>query len=168
MNKLLQHVKKLTIMSKREDSMFELDNVPDNIADFNLKIKGPEHTPYQGAKFLINICIKNPDSYPKDVPDVKFVTKIFHPNIHSESGTICLDILKNQWAGHLMTLENIIQNIYSLMQTPNPNDPYNVVITGIYKKSYNEYLRTIVACTKEYGEKYSNYLSEKEIEELCK
>ena len=28
---------------------------------------------------------------------VKFVTKIWHPNISSVTGAVCLDILKDQW-----------------------------------------------------------------------
>ena len=28
---------------------------------------------------------------------VKFVSKIWHPNISSVTGAICLDILKEQW-----------------------------------------------------------------------
>jgi len=31
------------------------------------------------------------------VVKVKFVTKIWHPNISSVTGAICLDILKDQW-----------------------------------------------------------------------
>ena len=28
---------------------------------------------------------------------IKFTTKIWHPNISSVTGAICLDILKDQW-----------------------------------------------------------------------
>ena len=28
---------------------------------------------------------------------MKFDTKIWHPNISSQTGAICLDILKNEW-----------------------------------------------------------------------
>lgn len=35
---------------------------------------------------------------------VQFVTKIWHPNISSVTGAICLDILKDQWFVNLNTL----------------------------------------------------------------
>jgi hypothetical protein len=31
-------------------------------------------------------------------PQMKFITRVWHPNISSESGAICLDILKNEWS----------------------------------------------------------------------
>lgn len=171
MSKLLNmHVKKLMITSKKEKDMFVIDNNIDNFADFNIKIKGPRATPYQGALFVINIHINNPLNYPKDIPSVKFITQIKHPNINLNDGTICLDILKNQWNGNTMELIDIIKNIYYLLQCPNPDDPYNVDIVNILKKNYKTYLEEIVSHTKKFGEldKNSSFLSNSEIENLTK
>ena len=36
------------------------------------------------------------DTYPQEPPKVKFLTKMFHPNIYAD-GNICLDILGKAW-----------------------------------------------------------------------
>lgn len=51
-------------------------------------IKGSEGTPYEGGVFHINIEI--PKQYPFEPPKMKFDTKIWHPNISSQTGAICL------------------------------------------------------------------------------
>lgn len=52
-------------------------------------------TPYEGGIFIVDIQI--PPDYPFKPPKMKFDTKIWHPNISSQTGAICLDILKNEW-----------------------------------------------------------------------
>ena len=59
-------------------------------------IDGPSDTPYFGGKFTIDIII--PNNYPYHPPTMKFDTKIWHPNMSSQTGAICLDILKNEWS----------------------------------------------------------------------
>jgi len=48
-----------------------------------------------GGRFRLDILI--PPTYPFSPPKVKFLTKIWHPNVSSQTGMICLDILKDQW-----------------------------------------------------------------------
>lgn len=36
--------------------------------------------------------------YPMAPPSIRFVTKVFHPNVNFDSGEICLDILKREWS----------------------------------------------------------------------
>lgn len=40
-----------------------------------------------------------PDDYPMTPPKIRFLTKIYHPNI-DKLGRICLDVLKGEWMHH--------------------------------------------------------------------
>lgn len=51
-------------------------------------ITGPEGTPYAGGVFEVDIDI--PKQYPFEPPKMKFSTKIWHPNVSSQTGAICL------------------------------------------------------------------------------
>jgi ubiquitin-conjugating enzyme (huntingtin interacting protein 2) len=51
-------------------------------------IQGPTGTPYEGGVWEISIDI--PKQYPFEPPKMKFITKIWHPNISSQTGAICL------------------------------------------------------------------------------
>lgn len=51
-------------------------------------IQGPEGTVYEGGVFEISIEL--PKSYPFEPPKMRYITKIWHPNISSQTGAICL------------------------------------------------------------------------------
>jgi ubiquitin-protein ligase len=44
------------------------------------------------------VDIQLDDQYPFVPPKMRFVTRVWHPNVSSASGAICLDILKDQWS----------------------------------------------------------------------
>ena len=61
---------------------------PDNPRVLKGTINGPSGTPYEGGVFTIHIDV--PKQYPFEPPKMKFDTKIWHPNISSQTGAICL------------------------------------------------------------------------------
>lgn len=101
----------------------------DNIYSWTATIMGPTETVYEGGLFYLNI--EFPQNYPYKPPKVRFITKIYHPNINS-SGGICLDILKDQWSP-VLTVSKVLLSICSLLTDPNPDDPLVLSIAEQYK-----------------------------------
>lgn len=112
------------------------------------EITGPPDTPYEGGKFKLDVVI--PETYPFNPPKVKFVTKIWHPNISSVTGAICLDILKDQWAA-AMTLRTVLLSIQALLASPEPDDPQDAVVAQQYKEKPAEFVKTAKHWTATYA-----------------
>ena len=85
-------------------------------ATWIVKLNGPNDTPYERGRFKLEIRFSN--MYPWEPPTVRFLTKIFHPNIWS-TGDICMDILKSEWSP-AVTPDKLLLSIQSLMAAPNP------------------------------------------------
>lgn len=84
-----------------------------------------------------------PDSYPFQPVKMKFITKVYHPNISSASGAICLDILKDAWSP-VLTLKSTLISLQSLLCSPEPNDPQDAEVAKHYmtsKASFEETAR---------------------------
>ncbi|BBH06379.1 ubiquitin-conjugating enzyme 28, partial [Prunus dulcis] len=110
-------------------------------------IMGPPDSPYAGGVFLVTIHF--PPDYPFKPPKVAFRTKVFHPNINS-NGSICLDILKEQWSPAL-TISKVLLSICSLLTDPNPDDPLVPEIAHMYKTDRAKYESTARSWTQKYA-----------------
>jgi len=110
-------------------------------------IMGPQDSPYQGGVFFI--AIHFPPDYPFKPPKVNFQTKVYHPNVNSQ-GSICLDILKEQWSPAL-TISKVLLSICSLLTDPNPDDPLVPEIAHIYKTDRQRYEETAREWTRKYA-----------------
>ena len=92
---------------------------------------GPEGSPYHGGIFFLKI--EFPVDYPFKPPRIQFSTPIYHCNINA-NGSICLDILKDQWSPAL-TISKVLLSICSLMDDPNPNDPLVPEIADLLRRN---------------------------------
>jgi len=81
-----------------------------------------------------------PEAYPFQPVKMKFLTKVYHPNVSSASGAICLDILKDAWSP-VLTLKSTLISLQSLLCSPEPNDPQDAEVANHYmtsKQSFND------------------------------
>ncbi|KAF5314978.1 hypothetical protein D9619_007555 [Psilocybe cf. subviscida] len=117
---------------------------------FHLKgsFPGPEDTPYQGGNFEVDIVI--PESYPFQPVKMKFITKVYHPNVSSASGAICLDILKDAWSP-VLTLKSTLISLQSLLCSPEPNDPQDAEVAKHYMTSKASFEETATYWTQIYA-----------------
>ncbi|KAI5674814.1 hypothetical protein M9H77_15178 [Catharanthus roseus] len=121
-------------------------------------IPGPLGTPYEGGVFNIDITL--PDGYPFEPPKMRFVTKVWHPNISSQSGAICLDILKDQWSPAL-TLKTALLSVQALLSAPEPDDPQDAVVAQQYLKDYQTFVGTARYWTEAFAKASSLGIDEK-------
>ncbi|PQE26504.1 ubiquitin-conjugating enzyme protein [Rutstroemia sp. NJR-2017a BBW] len=110
-------------------------------------IMGPSDSPYAGGVFFLKIHF--PTDYPFKPPKVNFTTRIYHPNINS-NGSICLDILRDQWSPAL-TISKVLLSICSMLTDPNPDDPLVPEIAHVYKTDRARYEATAREWTRKFG-----------------
>lgn len=99
-----------------------------NLYEWEATIIGPTNSPYAGGVF--NLRISFTLKYPFKPPRVKFINKIFHPNIDT-NGNICLDILNVNWSP-VISVTKLLLSISSLLTDPNPNDPLSREAANLY------------------------------------
>ncbi|XP_063257869.1 ubiquitin-conjugating enzyme E2 K isoform X1 [Prinia subflava] len=150
---------------KTSKNQIKVDLVDENFTELRGEIAGPPDTPYEGGRYQLEIKI--PETYPFNPPKVRFITKIWHPNISSVTGAICLDILKDQWAA-AMTLRTVLLSLQALLAAAEPDDPQDAVVANQYKQNPEMFKQTARLWAHVYaGAPVSSPEYTKKIENLC-
>eukprot|EP00753_Platysulcus_tardus_P007305 PLAT15058.1.p3 GENE.PLAT15058.1~~PLAT15058.1.p3 ORF type:complete len:177 (+),score=67.69 PLAT15058.1:49-531(+) len=119
----------------------------DNLRYFNAIISGPVDSPYQDGIFKLELFL--PLEYPMVPPKVRFLTKIYHPNI-DKLGRICLDILKDKWSPALQ-IRAVLLSIQALLSAPNPDDPLANDVADHWKADEEDAIRVAREWTERYA-----------------
>jgi ubiquitin-conjugating enzyme E2 D/E len=101
-------------------------------------IEGPPDTAYAGGKF--NLEFTFPEDYPFTPPQVKMITKCFHPNIFDTH--VCVDILKTAWSPALGVTQ-VLLSLSSLLSDPNPASALNGEAAQLFVKNRKAYDATV-------------------------
>ena len=102
-----------------------------DLMKWDAAIAGPEDTPWEGGLYRLTLLFA--EEYPHKAPEVRFVTKMFHPNIYAD-GRLCLDILKTMWSP-VYDVGTLLVSIRSLLGDPNPDSPANPEAAAMYREN---------------------------------
>ena len=150
---------------------FRVSASEDNLFVWDVAIFGPPQTLYEGGYFKASM--KFPNDYPYSPPTMRFLTKVWHPNVY-ENGDLCISILHppvdDPQSGELpserwnptQSVRTILLSVISLLNEPNTSSPANVDASVMFRrwkdskgadKEYENIVRKQVLGTKADAEK---------------
>ncbi|KAH8513408.1 hypothetical protein H0E87_006612 [Populus deltoides] len=130
-------------------SDYKVEMINDGMQEFHVEFNGPKESLYQGGVWKIRVEL--PDAYPYKPPSIGFINKIYHPNVDEMSGSVCLDVINQNWSP-MFDLVNVFEVFLpQLLLYPNALDPLNGEAAALMMRDGTAYDQRV----KEYCEKYA-------------
>jgi ubiquitin-conjugating enzyme (huntingtin interacting protein 2) len=156
-NRLRRIAKELADIQSDVDSkiLAEAADGGSDLSHLHASFPGPPDTPYEGGTYVVDIKI--PQEYPFRPPQMFFKTKLWHPNVSSQTvrvaivicnihfanvskGAICLDTLGTAWSP-VLTIKSALLSLQSLLSTPEPKDPQDAEVASMLMKNPEQFQR---------------------------
>jgi len=107
----------------------------ENYFEWEAAITGPQDSFFEDGVFIARLTF--PQDYPLNPPKMRFISKIFHPNIYPD-GRVCISILhapgddplgyetsSERWSP-VQSVEKVLLSVMSMLAEPNCESPANV------------------------------------------
>ena len=120
----------------------------DDPFEWQAAMMGPSSSPYEGGVFFLKV--RFPVDYPASPPQVKFVTRIYHPNVDLE-GSIALDVLQDNWSPAL-TVSKLLLSLVSLLVEPAPERALMRDVADQYVRDRAGYFKIARTWTERYAQ----------------
>ncbi|KAI9148088.1 Ubiquitin-conjugating enzyme [Paramyrothecium foliicola] len=109
-------------------------SLPSNasIHTWHITLTPDASSPYSPGRYGIILTL--PTDYPFKPPIVKFVTRLYHPNVSNDSlGGICLALLKPDVWKPSTKIASVLEALRNLLLEPQPDDPLEDRIAEEYR-----------------------------------
>mmetsp|Transcript_8290 Transcript_8290/g.25927 ORF Transcript_8290/g.25927 Transcript_8290/m.25927 type:complete len:151 (-) Transcript_8290:55-507(-) len=113
---------------------------PETPTEITAQLEGAAGSPYEGGTWTIEL--KFAAEYPFKAPNVLFKTKIMHPNVKTDTGEICPDVLFGTWSPTL-NIKHIFVTLQELMQKPIVDTPLEADLAMMYTQDKAKYEKTV-------------------------
>ena len=115
--------------------------------------QGPEGSPYEG--YAVKVLLTFPSTYPFKPPRIKFATKLYHPNVNDDDGSVCDEAFHldaKSW-GPTLDAGHIIRVIYGALGMPNDESPINAEAGRMFRDNKELWKKTAKSTLEKYGAK---------------
>jgi ubiquitin-protein ligase len=91
---------------------------------------GPVHSAWQHITLQLRVVF--PSDYPSSPPRITFDTRVFHPNVSLEDGSICASVLKPGGWSPAYRLHALLVALQSLLDAPNAESPLHAQAAKLF------------------------------------
>lgn len=124
--RLMNEMKSMLVSSGQR--MYDVYVSESDMSFWKVVMMGPEGSAYENGTFLLYLHAA--ENYPTFAPEVRFVTRIMHPNINAH-GRICHALLGRDWTSDI-TMTALLDTVFGLLMQAELSDPINTTTTLDY------------------------------------
>ncbi|RKP00416.1 hypothetical protein CXG81DRAFT_13274 [Caulochytrium protostelioides] len=122
--------------------------VEENLFEWSMAVLGPAGSPYEGGIF--RVACSFPENYPFNAPTLRFMTRIYHPNV-DDDGSVCLGILKSEAWKPANRMVDVMNALGDLLLNPVATDALRTDIGDLYQSDRAAYNSRAAAWARDYA-----------------